>query len=551
MESSKPYRIAVICAAAVALPGACLDLDVENTNAADRRAALANPSDVQLLVTGAYRQWWTVAHGFVPAGALSTAADAHSSASDRSGQFEAGREPRRPMDNSPVAVGTVTNSVNIQPWAFSYVGLASVRDGLLAIEGGLRIIVEGEDHTERVVAFGKFVQALTLANLAVLYDRAFIVDETVDDVGALEVQTYTEMWAAAEQKFTEVIEMASGADFTIPSQWVGHNGDWSGDYMAEVARAYRTRYRTQVPRSPAERDALDWEAIRRDAMAGLSRDFAGRWVRGQWPAYHIAKLTFACCGVRMDYRTIGPADASGQWETWINAPLDERAPFLIDTDDRRITGESPTTDGTYIGYLGNSPFPPDRGLYHHSHYVYAGWLDLYQRDSEHPDLTNKELEFIVAEADYRLGNGAAVMEFVNGHRASAGLPPFTSADGPAPGGDRCVPQMPDGSCGSLWEAYKYEKRIELFHYGFGTEYFNDRGWGDLVAGTWEQFPIPGRELELLMMELYTFGGQAGADFGDYFNDVSPRALKSKLRGIEMWVEVNRPRQDRPDVRPWQ
>ena len=548
MEHVRLHRIAVMCAAAAALASACLDLEVENTNAADRAAALANPTDVQLLVTGAYQQWWTVAHGFVPAGALSTAADAHSSTSDRSGQFEAGREPRRPLDNSPVAVGAVTTSVNIQPWAFTYVGLASVRDGLLAIEGGLRILLEGEDHTERLVAFGKFVQALTLANLAVLYDRAFIVDETVDDVGALQVQPYSAMWAAAEQKFAEVIEMASGADFTIPSEWVGHNGDWSAGYMAELARAYRTRYRTQVPRNPAERDALDWEGIRRDAMAGLSRDFAGRWVRRQWPAYHISKLTFSCCSVRMDYRTIGPADASGQWEAWINAPVDERTPFLIDTDDRRITGESPTTDGKYIGYLGNSPFPPERGLYHHSHYVYTGWLALYQADSEHPDLTNKELGFIVAEADYHLGNRTAVMEFVNGHRATAGLPPFSSADDPAPGGDRCVPQMPDGSCGSLWEAYKYEKRIELYHYGFGTEFFDDRGWGDLVSGTWEQFPIPGRELELLMMDLYTFGGQAGADFSDYFNDVSARGLKSKLRGIEMWVEVNRPRQEPPRVR---
>ena len=94
-------------------------------------------------------------------------------------------------------------------------------------------------------------------------------------------------------------------------------------------------------------------------MAGLSRDFAGRWVRGQWPAYHISKLTYACCSfVRMDYRTIGPADASGQWEAWINAPVDERTPFLIDTDDRRITGASPTTDGRYMAYVGNSPFRP-------------------------------------------------------------------------------------------------------------------------------------------------------------------------------------------------
>ena len=161
-------------------------------------------------------------------------------------------------------------------------------------------------------------------------------------------------------------------------------------------------------------------------------------------------------------------------------------------------------------------------------------------------MTDWELQFIAAEANYRLGNRDAAMAHVNMSRARGDLPPFTDPNGVAPGGDRCVPQMPDGSCGDLWEAYKYEKRIELFHYGFGTEYFDDRGWGDLVQWTWEQVPVPGSELELLLMEVYTFGGPGGqssagdaAGFRNFFNDVSASTLRAKRLGMEAWIAANR------------
>ena len=160
-------------------------------------------------------------------------------------------------------------------------------------------------------------------------------------------------------------------------------------------------------------------------------------------------------------------------------------------------------------------------------------------------MTGKELDLLAAEANFRLGNRDAAMAIVNKYRTTNGeLPAFTSADGVAPGGDRCVPQNPDGSCGNLWEALKYEKRIELFHYGMGTEYFDDRGWGDLVTNTWEQLPIPGSELEILLQEVYTFGGPGGSSAApDFINDISPEALRAKVRAIDLWRETRRERID--------
>ena len=197
--------------------------------------------------------------------------------------------------------------------------------------------------------------------------------------------------------------------------------------------------------------------------------------------------------------------------------------------------------GKYIRYMGNSPFPADRGIYHYSNYIDWRWAALwydYRYEGFWPDLTPLELGFLAAEANYNLGNHAATMEFVNMNRANGELPPFTDPNGVAPGGDRCVPKMNDGSCGDLWEAYKYEKRIELFHYGMATEYFDDRGWGDMVQHSWTQLPIPGIELDLLLLEIYTFGGPGGnSSAPDILGDVSGQGIRNKLRALQLWSEV--------------
>ena len=539
MNNHKPQKWLSLSLAIAAFIGlACADLDVVNLNDPDRERAISSPSDVEALISGGFQPWYFTAHKAYPGPAMSVAADAHSSSWGNFAMRDTGWEPRKAFNND---AAYSYRGLAQEPWTNSYRSLSAVRDGLLAIQGGVEIIDEGgDDNTARAVAFGKLIQALSLANLAVIYDRAFVVDETVEDVLALDLVSYDAVWAAADAKFGEVIQAASATDFSIPSAWVGFNGDWSASYLGEIARTYRARYATQVPRTPQERDAVDWSAVLRDAGAGISSDYGGYYEEGGNWAWHYSKTyTGPYTGwARIDYRTVGPADASGEWERWVNAGPDDKRPFDIDTDDRRITGGTPQTNGKYIRYMGNSPFPADRGIYHYSNYIDWRWSYIPAGGfvAVYLDMTAKELEFLVAEAHYRLGNKTGAMEIVNRYRTESGaLPPFTSVDGPAPGGDRCVPQMPNGSCGDLWEALKYEKRIELFHYGMGTEYFDDRGWGDLVNGTWLQLPIPGSELEILLMELYTFGGVGGdSAAGDLVNDFSPRALSIKLRALDAW-----------------
>ena len=552
MRIKKMKSMVGLCAAVLLSTGACLDLEVENLNNPDRERAIRTPGDVEALVSGGFQPWYYTAHRFYPNMAMSCVADAHSSSWGNFGMRDNCSEPRIAWNNDP-AYGS--NAVARVPWQNAYGSLAAVRDGLIAIDGGLRI-QEGPDepdNTERLQLFGKLIQALTFSNLAVIYDQAFIVDQTVtaEDLNSLEPIPSDQVWAKAEELYAEVIQGAERATFTIPAPWTGFQGEWDGPRMAEVARAYRTRYRTQLPRTPAERQGLNWSAILADAQMGISEAYGGHHTTGNaWYTVHYQKRYAAWFTgwTRLDYRTIGPADASGGYQQWISAPLAQRYPFDMDTDDVRIApvvGPCPhapsASCGKYVRYMGNSPFPADRGIYHYSNYIDWRWAYLWYEDRYQgfwPDITPLELEFIAAEANYHMGNTTATMEFVNRNRANGELPPFTDPNGVAPGGDRCVPKTESGACGDLWEAYKYEKRIELYQYGMGTEYFDDRGWGDMVQHSWTQLPIPGGELDLLLMEIYTFGGPGGASSApDILDDVTPQGISNKLRAFELWKEA--------------
>jgi hypothetical protein len=69
-----------------------------------------------------------------------------------------------------------------------------------------------------------------------------------------------------------------------------------------------------------------------------------------------------------------------------------------------------------------------------------------------------------------------------------------------------VPRRDDGTCGDLWDALMYEKRIDLFPLDAAATFFDQRGWGKLLRGTPLHFPVHGRELETLGLPIYTFGG---------------------------------------------
>lgn len=519
---------------------ACADLEVTNLDQPDRERAISTPGDVEALIVGSFQTWWAGTHYSWPSSALSVAADAHTSSWGNWGMRDSGEEPRRPYNNEP---SYNNNNIAETPWGSYYGALAAIRDGLLAIEGGIEIGLNGAD-TQRAIAFGRMVQGLSHAYLALLFDRAFVLDET-SDVTALELQDYNAVFNAALGYLAEAEQMAASNSFTIPSAWIGFDGDWDSGFMQRFIRSYRARLTSQLGRTPAERDAAPWAQILQDAQTGIQEGerFGGIDAGGNAWSWMRQKLhTAGYSGwARIDNRTIGPADTQGAYANWLAQPPSSKFPFNVTTTDTRITQPNePTSDGSLIIFLGSSPFPAARGIYHFSNYMFDGYNYIVRNqfvDQYYPDFEWDEAEMLIAEASYRLGDYDTAIELVNESREGGDLPPLegTGANAVAPGGPgTCVPMSTDGSqCADLLEAMKHEKRIALFHRGLGTEYFDDRGWGDLVEGTWMQLPIPGAELLLLLMDIYSFGG-VGGDFGapSLINDVSPEALASKRAAFE-------------------
>ncbi len=532
------YRFLALTALLAMAGTACADLEVTNLNDPDRARAIATPNDVESLISGAYSSVWSTIHYSYPGSALSTAADAHSSSWGNWGMRDFGWEPRKEYDNDPAYS---YNNVAETPWSDLYGALAAVRDGFIAIDGGIDIGQGGADNA-RAMAFGKFVQGLSMAYIGMLFDKGFIVDENTD-LESLSFAPYQDVFDAGIAKLNEAEQMAKANSFTIPPEWIGFDVEFTSAKFARWISSWRARVLSEVARSKADRDAADWNKILSDVQNGLGpdEDYATYDDGNNWAWARDKLHTAAIAGwARLDIRTYGPADQSGKFQEWLATPPDDRRPFDVVTPDRRVTGDTPDSDGSLIAYIGSSPFPANRGYYHYSNYLDVRW-NYYSSGfiGRLPEWTPIERDLLMAEAMYRTGDKAGAMALVNEHRANGNLPAFTDVNGTAPGPD-CVPRTADGSCGDLWEALKYEKRIELFHYGPFIEYFDDRGWGDLVKDTPTQLPIPGSELLLLLEDIYTFGGPGGnSSAPSLIADFSPEGLHAKRVAFERFRQAQR------------
>jgi hypothetical protein len=125
-----------------------------------------------------------------------------------------------------------------------------------------------------------------------------------------------------------------------------------------------------------------------------------------------------------------------------------------------------------------------------------------------PFITKAEMDMLKAEGLYRNGDMAGAAALVNETRTVYGLN-ATDANGT---NTSCVPKLPNGSCGDLWEMLKWEKRHEAQWTGVaGANWFFDgRGWGDLWKDTPLMFPVPCQELQVLqLLPCNTYGGPGG------------------------------------------
>ena len=489
--------------------------------------AVADPADLEALIASSFQVWWSGTQGRAqegsPAMGLSAAADEFSLSWSNWAIRDLSSEPRVAYNNSSTyryAEFTET------PWFQMYAALSAVNDGIQAIDAGVEIGGPGGPDNPRAMAFAKFVQGLSHGWLALMFDQAFILDETVNvGTDVLMLKPYTEVWAAAQGYFQEAITIASAASFTLPSSWIRGSPLTSAE-LAQLAHSQLARWIPQVARTPAERDAVDWSAVIAHVDQGIQQDFTiggdgylGSWFHAmQWWGFTSDDNTWA----RADYKTIGWTDQGGGFAKWLADPVAQRTEFELDVPDRRITDGTPTGAGLDFIHGGPSAFLPSRGTYHFSFYQGSRYEAYPLGGGFGPItyMTATEMQLTKAEGMLRMsGPSQAVADIINATRVTRGQLPSALAS---------------ESQSDLMDKLIYEKRIENYGVCSGCAFFDRRGLGPLaptgptfhhghVEGTPLHFPVPGKELELLGLPNYTFGGIG--------NELAPPATLTSSTGV--------------------
>jgi hypothetical protein len=410
----------------------------------------------------------------------------------------------------------------------------------------------------RARSFARFVQGVAFGNLALAYDSASIVSETDGAQDIVPLSYYPDVMAAAILELDSAITIArnnSGA-FPLPNTWV--NGvalDTTGFFR--LIRSYKARFRASVGRTPAERATADWAAIIADADAGITADFnismnpAAGW-DVVWPIQ--ASATGPANWHQMSQSWMGMADSSGGYDAWLNETPSLRQPFVVVTADQRFprglsclapcapaVRTSQIADSNRAGFRTFTGFPYVRnrqpGEDQPGNPLQISMYDFYRsrsffsagRTGPYPIMTRAEIRLYAAEGYIRAGNWAAATARIDSSRTLNGQLPsvatLVDTIAAVPGGAACVPRVPNltaafkaSKCGNLWDALKWEYRMETAYTGYGMWYFAGRGWGDLPEGTALYWPVPYQEMDTRRQAFYSAGGPnqtGGAPSGNY------------------------------------
>ncbi|MGE0441020.1 MAG: hypothetical protein AB7L66_16125 [Gemmatimonadales bacterium] len=528
------------------------DLAVQNPNQPETERVLKTPADVEALLGTQYLRWHTAMYGALGNVGGMAGVQSFENFSSLSNNCMGQRVgiPRPSNDNS-VGNGCSPEQLRVYSIENEVARTTSNIIGKLN-ESGFTLGSAAQDARAR--AFAEFLRGVALGYVALVYDSGTVVTPDLGPEDAGELVGYPEVMAGALEALQNSIDAASasasGANgFPLPTTWLPGPTSMTSAEFVKLVRSYRARLRANVARTPAERAAVNWDAVIADAQAGITADHLNttNTVSGPFNSW-VAQLNTFSTWHQMTPFVVGMGDKSGAYAAWVATPLDDRSadgtPFFMVTDDLRFPQgasraaqqadfaiSSCSAAGTTCKrYFRNRPTGddikagPSWGWSNYDFVSYYTWRTSGAGTGQNGDLPffkKAELDLLEAEGQYRKGNFAAAAALINKTRtAKGGLPAITAFDAtsPVPGGDACVPKVPVGpsystiACGNMLEALKWEKRIETIQSHFLAWFLDSRGWGDLPEGTGVHWPVPYQDLQArgrTGSAIYSTGGTGG------------------------------------------
>lgn len=473
----------VLGTAALLTASACADLDVTNPNNPDIKRALASGEDVKNIAVSTVNSWYLTATYLEPYMMLSVTSDNGAANFGNFGMRFNNLEPRAPyVNNSAGGDRAVTES----PWNFNYGTLGAANDVLIAIDNGVEV-PNGE--TAKYKALAQFSQAASLANIAILFDQGFVVDEKSGGTTP-EFKKYPEVSAAAMAKWDALIAGLNGKNDTYDVSVIPiAAGPLTSGMLSRMANTMAARTLAYTARTPAENAAVNWAKVVSYAEKGLSGtagagapyDFTVVGDNNNWYSY-IAFYGDEPTWLRVDMRLINIMDPNSP------AKFTGTIPPAGTSADARFASDF-QFHGAVIG-------DPARGIYMQSPYSHKRYR-FHARTSPSaatgpvPYVLQAENDLLWAEGLIRSGGSlATAASLINKTRVTRGqLTPATAADGAA----------------KLLDYVYYERVVELLNTS-GTELMDGRRFDKLQPGTLRHLPVPAKELEILRLPIYTFGG---------------------------------------------
>jgi len=539
-------RVSLVAVSLVAFAAwGCSDsLTAENFNNPDVERVFAQPASIEQALGTGYQQCRNTDKTSDMTAQMATMSFESYSQLGNFNMGLRGAIPRSPILNNKSATQSLNG--NFGGWSRQGRLQANAMKQLDALreEKGIALTSAGADLRARAMGF--LNMGCNLGWLSLAFDSAGIIDHFMESDFVPELSGYMEVNAAAIAYLDSAIAMAStaGSDgaggFPTVAAWFAGTS-LSKDRFIQLTRSLRARIRAAVARTPAERQAVNWAAVAADADAGLTADLvANLSPTAGWNLGVQASTFYQDAGwSQITPMIFGFADVSGGYDTWLGTPLNQRnGDFLIITPDLRFpqgatraAQQAASADiavYTAFPYLKNrtgsgSPGDPwGTSFYEHHRLKY---IRNNSNVGPYPEFLKAEVDLTGAEAYLRLGDIPKALAKINISRIKAGLPALTGTalTDIVPGGANCVPRVPSPpnytstSCGTIFEAMKWEKRMELAYNRTGAWFFDSRGWGDLTKDTPLMYPVPVQELDARLKGYYNLGGggAASAALGTY------------------------------------
>jgi len=462
------------------------DLDVEYLNKPNTEKVLSSPDGVYALTQGLYHNWFMAMNSsWSPRMGMWVAADQGTCSWANSGMHDLSKQPRVPFINTPSY--TYAN-VFEDYYKLMYGSLTTANDILEVIKDGMEIKTfvgnAYADSTTMVKAFSYFIQGATLGYLGLVYDKSYIVTENTFEPEFINTSPYNDVVDSALIMLDKSIALCNNNTFTIPGGWI-NGATYSSDELGQLASSMAARLLLERPRNISENEQINWSRVLAYAENGIQRDLVTILDDVNWKSY-FRRYTVQPGWARIDCRIINLMDERYPWMF----PDDGVAPPPAQSDDKRLE-----TDFSFN--LVNN-MKPERGYYNFSNYEYTRYpYAISTWTGPVIDFAITENDLMRAEALLHLGDLGQAISIINeGSRVVRG---------------HLSPLNANSSEEKVLAAIFYERDIELIQTGFGLAFFDMRRRNMLQPGTLLHFPIPAKELMVMQLPLYTFGGVGNED----------------------------------------